>query len=266
MRALLHTLVLLLCGLPLGQLQAQGFEVLPVEQALVVDKAGMLSSAEARQLEQKLIAYDDTTSTQILVVTIPSLGGVPIADYAVELGRQWGVGQQGKDNGVVILVARDDREVYIATGYGLEGAIPDAVAARVIRNIIVPNFREGRVYDGLSQATDALIKAARGEFVADTPRSLTRDTGGDGGIPIGVILIILLIIIVATSDTWNDGHGGGHGGKRRKRRGWEPPIIIWGGGFGNRSGGGFGGGGFGGGGFGGFGGGSFGGGGAGGGW
>jgi uncharacterized protein len=227
----------------------------------VTDRADMLSDTVERTLSRKLASYADTTSTQIIVVTLPTLDGVPASDYATALGRSWGVGQQGQDNGVVILASRDDRQVFIATGYGLEGAIPDIIAGRIVRNVIVPNFRQGRFYDGLSGAADALIVAARGEYEAEPDRRTGRR-----GLPIDPGLILLIIIIVVTS--LSNRNGGGRGGGRRygSRRRGLPPGIIWGGGWGSGGGGGgFGGGG---GGFGGFGGGGggFGGGGAGGSW
>lgn len=239
-----------------GPASAQRYEVIPPSGQWVTDRAELLSAAEEQALTQKLVAYADTTSTQIVIVTLPDLGGVPAADYAVELGRVWGVGQQGQDNGVVILVSRDDRQAFIATGYGIEGAIPDAVASSIYRNVLVPNFREGQFYGGLSQATDALIAAARGEFTA---REIDHPEGeGINGAALFALFIILYFVLSAVR------RGGGGGGGRRYRRHGGPPIIIWGGGFGG-GGGGFGGGGFGGGGFGG-GGGGFGGGGAGGSW
>ena len=169
---------------------------------------------------------------------------------------KWDIGQRDKDNGLLILVAQQERRVFIATGYGLEGAITDAFAGRVIRNVITPAFRQGQFYGGLSEATDVLIAAAEGEFNAD---DLPRDTQP---LPIDpeVVFVILIILFFVISNLRS---GGGKGGQRYRRHGGGPPVIIWGGG------GGFGGGGgsFGGGGFGGFGGGgSFGGGGAGGGW
>ncbi|RMF57520.1 MAG: TPM domain-containing protein [Bacteroidetes bacterium] len=249
-----------------GPAAAQDLDVLPPSGRWVTDEADLLTPAEERLLTQKLAAYADTTSTQIVIVTLPSLDGVPAADYAVALGRRWGVGQQGQDNGVVILVSRDDRQVFIATGFGLEGAIPDAVAARIVRDILVPNFRQGRFYDGLSAAVDALIQAARGEFRAP-PRS--RPTSGPG--PDLALVFILLIIAFFVLSALNNRGGPGGGRRRYRRRSVDPPIIIWGGGWDDAfrsGGGGFGGGSFGGGGFGGFsgGGGSFGGGGAGGSW
>ena len=230
----------------------------------------MLSPQEEQLLEQRLVSYDDSTSTQIVIVTVPNLGGAEPIDYAVTLGREWGVGQAEHDNGVVVLVSRDDRSITIATGYGLEGAIPDVIADRIRRNVITPYFREGRFYEGLAAGAEAIMAAARGEFTAEdrTPHSRTPP-----GVDLGLIFVIFIILyFVFSSMGSGGGKGRGKGGGRRHRsRFGGPPIIIWGGGgFGGR-GGGFGGGGFGGfggggGGFGGFGGGSFGGGGASGSW
>ena len=256
-----------------AQAQADLADVIPQQGRLVVDEAGLLSPRERDLLEQKLVAYDDSTSTQITVVTLPSLGGVSSIDYATAVGRQWGVGQRGKDNGAVILVSEADRDIAIATGYGLEGAITDLVAGRVIRNVLRPAFRQQQYYQGLSSAVDALVAAAQGEFVADS--SSRRDGGGVNVGLIFVLLIITFFVISALRDEDGDSSGGsgfsGDSGRRRRRRrrrrrGGVFPIFIGGGsggGWGGASGGGFGGGG---GGFGGFGGGGFGGGGASGGW
>lgn len=246
----------------------QSVDVISPTGQWVTDRAGFLSSSEEHALSRKLAAYADTTSTQIVIVLLESLDGAAASDYAVELGRSWGVGQEGYDNGVVILVSREDRQMFIATGYGLEGAITDAQAGRIYRNVLVPSFRAGRFYDGLSSAVDALIAAAAGEFLSPPP---PRESDGLDL----ALLIVLIILVVFVVSALRRGHHGGDDGwqpppKRRRHYG-EPPIIIWGG-PGRRSGGSIGGGGFGGGfgggGFGGFGGGggSFGGGGAGGGW
>ena len=258
--ALFFFIVLLSTGFEPSAAQS----VIPPSGKWVTDTADMLSDAEERTLSSRLASYADTTSTQIIIVTLPSVDGA-IEEYAVELGRRWGVGQQGQDNGVVILVSRDDRDVYIATGYGLEGAIPDAIASRIVRNVIVPNFRSGNYYAGLSEAADHLIAAARGEFSAEqvrTPRQGERTFDG------ATLFILMIIAYFVISAMRHRGGGGSDGGRRYRRRHGGPPIIIWGGGWGGGHGGGFGGGGFGGGGFGGFGGGggSFGGGGAGGSW
>lgn len=264
-QALPHKLLLaglLLAGLlPLGAVYAQGtVDVIRSTGRLVTDQADLLTSSEERRLTAKLTAYEDTTSTQIVVVTIPSLEGVPAAEYALALGRSWGVGQAGQDNGVVILVARDDREVRIETGYGLEGAIPDAVAARIYRNVMVPYFREGRFYEGISGAADLLIAAAAGEFTAE--EAAPRHSGRPPIDPSALMGLFILAWFIISSIRRRK--GGNDGGKRYRRHGYGPHFIVWGGGFGG-SGGGLGGGGLGGG-FGGFGGGGFGGGGAGGGW
>lgn len=250
--------ILLLCIVLLPAARAQTVEVIPPSGQWVTDRGDMLSASEEQALTQKLRSYADTTSTQMIIVTLPDLGGADIGMYATELGQQWQVGQQDKDNGLVILVSRDDRKVFIATGFGLEGAIPDAIAGRIIRNIITPNFRQGRFFQGLSDAVDALILAAAGEYTADEAvRSYERSD--DGGMDTATLFVIMIIIyFVITSIRKGGGKGGG--GRRYRSHG-GPPVIIWGGG-----GGGFGGGGGGfGGGFGG-GGGGFGGGGAGGGW
>jgi len=240
--------------------QAQRFEVIPSSGHWVTDNGDMLSTAEEQRLDRKLSRYADTTSTQIVVVTLPNLNGIPPSDYAVELGRRWGVGTKGYNNGAVILLSRDDRKIFIATGYGLEGAIPDAVASQIVRNIMVPNFRQGRFFQGLDAAVDALVLAARGEYQAEPTATNRRRRGGSN------FTLFFVLAIIAYFFLTNLRGGGGSGG-RKYRRGSGPPLIIWGSGFGSGGFGG-GGGGFGGGGFGGFGGGggSFGGGGAGGGW
>ncbi len=229
----------------------------------VTDQGDFFSSAQERQLNGMLKSYADTTSTQIVIVTVQDLGGKTAADFALTVGRDWQVGQGGKDNGIVILMSRDEREVVIATGYGMEGAVPDALAGRIVRNIMIPRFREGDFYQGVVDAVSIIISAASGEFDADSFREVERT---QRGIPPGLLLIVIVIIFRVVSGLRH--RRGGTGGTRYRNNSLLP-ILLWSalgassrGGFG---GGGFGGGGFGGGGFGG-GGGSFGGGGAGGSW
>lgn len=236
--------------------RAQGVDVISPSGQWVTDRADLLSSVEEQALTQRLRFYADTTSTQIVIVTLPDLGGEDIALYAAELGQQWGIGQQGQDNGVVILVSRDDRKVFIATGYGLEGAIPDAVASRIVREIVVPNFKQGRFYAGLAGAVEALIQAAAGEFTVERVPSSYRPVQEDNDL-FGLLFVVFIIVAFILSSMGR--RGGGGGGRYHRRRG-GPPVILWGGGGFGSSGGGFGGG------FGGFGGGGFGGGGAGGSW
>jgi uncharacterized protein len=231
----------------------------PNPPKLVVDLTGTLTTDQQQALERKLVAYDDSTSNQVAVVIIATTGDYDISDFAFALGRKWGVGNKEKDNGVVLLIAKNDRKVFIAPGYGLEGAIPDITAKRIVEDIIVPNFRGNDFYRGIDEGTDALIKAAQGEFVAEEGYADRGDR--KKGIPVlGIIILIIVILIIMKSG------GGGRGGSFMSRRGYRNinrPTIFWFPTGGGGGGGGFGGGG---GGFGGFGGGSFGGGGAGGSW
>ena len=259
-RAVSVFVVCLVLAVPVVSAQAPQVPPRPTPARLVNDFGGLLSPAEADALERKLVAFDDSTGTQIAVVTLPSLGGQDESLLATEIGQQWGVGQANFDNGVVLLVAVQDRRIAIATGYGVEGLIPDVIAGRIIREVITPAFRGGQFFAGLDRATDALIAATRGEFVA--PPSASGDPSEGFWLVFGFLLVIFVLMTIARAGSG----GGGRGG-----RGRGPGIIVlpggsWGGGGGG-FGGGFGGGGGGfGGGFGGFGGGGFGGGGASGGW
>ena len=227
----------------------------PSPPRLVNDLTGLLQPGEAAALEQKLVALNDSTGTQVAVVIVGTTDGIAPNEYATELGRAWGVGQAGDNNGVVLLAAMEDREVFIATGYGAEGGLTDAVAATIVREVIVPRFREGQFYDGLDRATDAIAAALAGEFTA--PAAGGEASGIETIVCCLLILFVFLIVVLSRSK------GGMTGGKRR-RGGGGGLIFLPTGGFGGGGGGGFGGGG--GGDFGGFGGGSFGGGGAGGSW
>ena len=138
---------------------------------IVNDFTGLFSPQEQAALETKLRHFNDTSSTQIAVVTVPSLNGYAANDYAQRLGQQWGIGQQGKDNGILVLIkpktGREKGEVAISVGYGLEGVVPDALASRIIRNEIIPEFQAGQYYAGIDKATDVLMKLSSGEYTAD---------------------------------------------------------------------------------------------------
>jgi uncharacterized protein len=240
---------------------AQQIPPKPDPPRLVNDLAGVMSAQERQMLEDKLVAYDDSTSNQVAILTINTLNGYPIEEYAYQVFKSWGIGNKNTNNGVLIVAAINDRKIRIEVGYGLEGAIPDVIASRIIRYDISPAFREGNYYEGFNKAAESIIKAAAGEYQA--PEGY-RDRGESEGIPVGLIIlgIIFLAIIISRS-------GGGGGGyvSRRGYRDNVPPIFFPGSFGGGRSSGGFGGGGFGrGGGFGGFGGGMSGGGGASGSW
>ena len=241
---------------------AQNVPPRPNPPRLVNDLAGLLQPQEVAALEQKLVAYNDSTSSQIAVVTIPSLDGNDIADYAQKLYESWGIGRKGKDNGILVLVAEKEHLARIQTGYGLEGAVPDALAKRIISNTLVPAFRQNAYYAGIDRATDQLISLAKGEYQADPNDA--RDQGGSSGSGIGFWIIIGALILIFLLRS----RGGGRGGRGGIGGGFVPPIIFgdFSGGRGIFGGGGGGFGGGGGGGFGGFGGGSSGGGGASGSW
>ena len=224
---------------------------------LVNDFTNTLTPDQRQALENKLVAFNDSTSTQIAVVIIPSLNGNDISDFNVRLGRAWGVGGKEFNNGVVLLIAKGDRKLNIATGYGVEGALPDITAKHIIDDVIRPNFKGDDYYRGIEEGTDAIIQAVKGEYTA--PKSYGNKGSGGGGKFIFIIIAIILFLV------FSGGKGGG--GSFMSRRGAMPFILgsLLGGG--GRGGGGWSGGGGGSsGGFGGFGGGSFGGGGASGSW
>lgn len=250
-------LFLYFCFLSLLALgQKSDFPPKPNPPRLVNDMADMLTPDEEAALEQKLTNYSDTTSTQIAIITITSIGGYDPNQYAAELGELWGVGTGKYDNGLIILVAKDERKVAIQTGYGMEEYVPDALAKRITERTLKPAFAQGEFYQGLDKATSLIIDLASGAYQAD-PDAM-EDGGERKGPSLFFIIIIVILVVILIS---RRGGGGGRGGRRGYSRTFGGPIIVPGG-FGSfRSGGGmFGGGG--GGGFGGFGGGSFGGGGA----
>ncbi|MBB5397813.1 YgcG family protein [Mucilaginibacter sp. AK015] len=239
---------------------------------LVTDYTGTLSASDKLKLEDKLNNYNDSTSTQVAVVIIKSTGDYDINQYGVELLRKWGIGTKEKNNGVLVLVAINDRKMAIQTGYGAEGALPDITTQEIIQNDMKPRFKEGDYYGGLDAATDDIIKAMKGEYKADAKTAKRKDDGGGSAGFIVIIVVIILIIIFRKRG------GGGGGGRIIGGRGGASPFwwflagnMLGGGGrssggdWGGFSGGGGGWGG-GGGGFGGFGGGSGGGGGSSGSW
>lgn len=261
-------LFLLLCQ-SFHLLGQNDFPPVPDPPRLVNDFSNTLSDVELSNLERKLLAYNDSTSTQVTIVMIRSVGPYDISDYAFQLGDKWGIGQKDRDNGLLILAAMEDRKVFIATGYGLEGVIPDILAKRIVEQLIVPNFRMGNYYEGLDKATDMVFKLASGEYKADKVSS----SGEHGGALVFFLLIIFLFVILPLikNKKDNNNHMGGKGGNIDLFTTIMLANLLKGGGkgkFGDFSSGrgSFGGGSFGGGGFGGFGGGSFGGGGAGGSW
>lgn len=255
-RPILFLYLVLLSTLAIAQ--SNDFPPRPTPPRLVNDLAGILSQGEIQSLEQKLVNYNDTTSTQIAIVTVKSIGDYDANQYAAELGQRWGVGGSKNDNGLIILVALNERKVAIQTGYGMEHIIPDAIAKRITERTLKPSFQQGQFYKGLNEATNLIISLASGEYQADPQASQ-----GDGDGPSLLTIIIIVMVLVFVMSRFKG--GGGRGGRGVRSLGG--PILgpgsfgtfRTGGGMFGGGGGGFGGGG---GGFGGFGGGSFGGGGA----
>jgi uncharacterized protein len=233
-----------------NSLHAQELPKRPSPPRLVNDFTGTLTAAQIQALESKLVTIDDSTSSQIAVVIIKSLNGYDVSEYAVKLGRAWGIGGKEHNNGVLLLIAKEDRKINIATGFGLEGALPDITCKQIIDNEIVPNFKSDDYYRGIDQGSDAIIKAVKGEYQVAKKRG--KKIPGPGA---AVAIIALILFIIFSSG----GRGGGGYYSGRGYRSHGGPVF-WGGGLGG------GGGSRGGGGFGGFGGGSFGGGGASGSW
>lgn len=244
---------------------AQTIQPRPNPPRAVNDFGDFLEPFQEEALERKLIAYNDSTSSAIIIITVPDLQGYDIAELALKYMRQWKPGVADKDNGVIILVSKEERKARIETGYGMEGVLPDITAKHIIEERMIPAFKANDYYRGFDQAVDAIILAARGEY-----KATAKKNKGRGGIPFQTLIVIAVIIFLLIGRG-----GGGRGGNYMSRKGSRDvgsglPWFIIGSllGGGGRSSGGFGGGGFGGGGggFGGFGGGSGGGGGASGGW
>ena len=231
----------------------------PNPPRLVNDYTSTLTAHQVDVLERKLVAYNDSTSTQILVLLVDNLQSYSVEQYATEIGHSWGVGQKGKNNGVVILVkpkkGSERGQVNISPGYGIEEYVTDATAKHIIEKEMIPAFKENDYYTGIDNAVNVIMGLCSGKF--------TQDEYAKGGEPIPfwlILIFIIALILIFRSSNGNQNYSGGG-----TRTIWIPMGGFGGGGFG--SSGGFGGGGsFGGGGFGGFGGGGFGGGGASGSW
>lgn len=245
----------------------------PEFQTSVYDEINLLSPSQKSALEQKLIRYSDTTSTQIVIATISSTKGEYINYLGAQWAEKWGIGQADKDNGIFILLAKDDRKIGINTGKGVEHLLTDAISKRIINRDIIPYFKQNDYYGGLNRATDAIFEVMSGEY-----QGTRQDNAVRFPFEIFIILFIFFIIFIIAISKNRGGGRGGNGGNRNndEARSILEAIILSnmgrgsysrgsssGGIFGgSSSGGSFGGGGFGGG----FGGGSFGGGGASGGW
>jgi len=193
----------------------------------VRDEAGILSPQVKAQLEAILKAHRDSTSTQIAVYLIPSLDGDDIDSYAVRVAEAWKLGQEKKDNGVLFLVAMQEKQMVIEVGYGLEGVLTDALSSRINRNEVAPNFRQGNYEAGIQAGVMAIIQAVQGTYVNEAPLVKKRK----GRSPVGTIVFIVILIIAMSRK--NRGGGGGTGGY------WSAAMLgsmLGGGGYGRSSG------------------------------
>ncbi|WP_166040359.1 TPM domain-containing protein [Sphingosinicella sp. YJ22] len=266
LRALLIALAALI-ALPSA---AQNF---PALSGRVVDQANLLSPEQEAELARRLEALERQNGRQLVVATVADLEGYDIADYGYQLGRHWRIGQGEANNGVLLLVAPNEKKVRIEVGYGLEGIVTDALAWQIVRDTILPRFRAGDMPGGIIAGADSLIQQLQAppeaaeqralEAAAARQREQASDGGGDSIWPMLIAMFVIFFVVLPAV-----GVGVGRGRHYRRRGGGLGPVILWGLASGMSGGGrswGGGGGGFGGGGFSG-GGGSFGGGGASGGW
>jgi uncharacterized protein len=215
----------------------------------VVDNAGLLSPQSETTLTTLLDEHEKATTNQVVVVTLENLQGYTIEDFGYQLGREWGIGQAERDNGALLLVAKEERKVRIEVGYGLEGALTDALSSDIIQRVILPRFKRGQFDEGILEGSRAILQAIAGEYAAQ-PRRAARDSGE---VPFPLVLLFLAFIFFFIGPSMRGGRRGGIGqiagplagyyiGRSMGRRGGGGGFGGGGGGFGG-GGGGFGGGG-----------------------
>lgn len=224
---------LLLLGLLLLLPLSAGALDVPPLSGHVNDRAGLLRSDTVIKLEQYLSEFERSDSTQLVVLTIPSLEGEVLEQYALKVAESWGIGQKGKDNGALLLIARDDRKIRIEVGYGLEGRLTDLLSGRIIDNEISPHFKAGNFNDGVVAGMVAMVEAVRGEYQG-TGRTVGKKKQRS---PWGTLLLLLFLGPGLMMLNRGSRSGGSH-----HRRGGFYAGGPFGGGFGG-GGGGFGGGG-----------------------
>ena len=183
----LPLLVLLAGWLSLSQAEVS----FPPLSGRVVDQAGLLDAATEARLSQLLAAHEQASSDQLVVVTLSDLQGLPIEDFGYQLGRHWGIGQQGKDNGVLLLVARDERKVRIEVGYGLEGTLTDAQTTLIIQQKLLPAFKRGAYAEGISAGVDAILQVLGGQ-----PLAQPAPTAASNGLGTALFMLMLIIVVV----------------------------------------------------------------------
>ncbi|HSE96505.1 MAG TPA: TPM domain-containing protein, partial [Methylomirabilota bacterium] len=176
-----------------GPRETAALRVPPPPDRRINDYAGALSAAEREALERKLVAAEGATRNQVVVATFRSLEGESLEDYSIRLAQAWRVGQKGLDNGVIFLVFVDDRRMRLEVGYGLEPTLTDAIASSILRDVVAPRFREGRLADGISAGLDAILQAIAGEY--RLPAGTTRQRQGSPPYEVAVATFVAMIIV-----------------------------------------------------------------------
>lgn len=224
-----------------GKTETDRFRESLSRQGAVTDEAGVFTPEQKTVLEERLVAFQKEKGSALVVVALKSLRGGEVDDFANKLFQQWGIGEKGKDNGVLLLAAIEDRKVRIEPGYGFEGALPDAKCGRILDEHVIPRFKEGNYAQGLIAGADVLLKVMGGE---DLPAA----TGPEGNpwVGLAVLLIFGIVFILMVRAAIRGGKGGGrHGGSRRgswssggSSGGWSSGSGSSFGGFGGGSSGG----------------------------
>ncbi len=206
----------------------------------IVDNANMLDHTREQRIKNLLTEHENATTNQVVVVTLLGLGGYDIETYGYQLGRAWEIGQEGKDNGVLLIVAKKERKVRIEVGYGLEGTLTDAISAHIINRIIVPKFKQGKFGKGIEKGTAAIIQALSGQYsmtdnsretdkfkAADKAREIDTDNYDSDNIGIGMIMFLMYFAFIVfgliltkilkkfgweVSTTGSSSSGGGYSG------------------------------------------------------
>ena len=216
----------------------------PSFQTSIYDYADVLNPSEEKQLEEKLIRYSDSTSTQIVVISVEDLKGEDIGILTPKWAQEWGIGQEKEDNGILILLSKKDRKIWIAPGYGVEERLTAGINGELTRNIIIPEFKAGSYYSGLDKGADAIFKVLQGKYKGSRKK--------ESNFPVGIIVVIIVFVVLVASKRNNSGNGGRSGGLDLGDMIILSSLGRSGGGFGSGSfgggsggfGGGFGGGGF----------------------
>ena len=195
--SIFHPRILLLVGLFFAVLNSAlslALDVPPL-RARVNDLAGMLSPETAQALDQRLAQFEQETGHQIAVLTIPSLEGAAIEDFGIRVAEAWKIGKKGFDNGAILLIAQKERKLRIEVGYGLEGVLPDAIASRIIRELIVPRFRDGDFSGGIVAGVNAILQVTKGEPLPESARAANRSRSSQGGSLVTVLMITAMLAL-----------------------------------------------------------------------